>query len=129
MRELPSEALGRIAEYFQALAEPTRLQILNFLRDGERRVGDIAEHCGCTAANISRHLALLSKQGLVARAGRGTSVYYSISDPAIDALCALVCDRIACRLMDMAKEGEAFRRAPEAGAGASHATPPVLPVS
>ena len=50
------------------------------LRDGERNVGELAQLCGYTAANISRHLALLTKHGLVARESRGTSVYYRIAD-------------------------------------------------
>ena len=75
MEDLPPEALADVASYFQVLSEPTRLKILNLLRQGERNVGDLAQACGFTAANISRHLALLTKQGLVARESRGTSVY------------------------------------------------------
>lgn len=98
MQHMPSEALAQIAAYFQVLAEPTRLQILNLLRTGERNVGDLAQLCGFTAANISRHLALMSKHGLVTRTGRGTSVYYRIADPAIYALCDLVCGNISRQL-------------------------------
>lgn len=42
MENLPSEALTEIAAYFQALSEPTRLQILNLLRQEERNVGELA---------------------------------------------------------------------------------------
>ena len=98
MESLTPEALERVAAYFQALSEPTRLQILNFLRDGERNVGELALACGCSNANVSRHLALLSQHGLVAREGRGTSVYYRIADDAVYALCDLVCGNIARHL-------------------------------
>ena len=54
MEGLPPEALDQVAAYFQALSEPTRLQILNLLRSGERNVGDLAQHTGYTSANISR---------------------------------------------------------------------------
>ncbi len=94
MNQLPEQALDRVASYFQALAEPTRLRILNLLREAEHNVGELAEACGYTAANMSRHLAVLMQQGFVKREGRGTSVYYQIADPTIYALCDLVCDRI-----------------------------------
>ena len=95
MQELPEGALVEVAAYFQVLAEPTRLQILNILRSGERNVGELAQLCGFTAANISRHLALMTQQGLVERESRGTSVYYSIADESVYALCDLVCGSIA----------------------------------
>ena len=98
MAHMPPEAVAEVATYFQALSEPTRLQILNWLRQGERNVGELAQLCGFTAANISRHLSVLMQQGLVAREGRGTSVYYRIADESVYALCDLVCGNIARRL-------------------------------
>lgn len=94
MNQVPDQAIDRVASYFQALAEPTRLRILNLLRQHEHNVGELAQQCGYTAANMSRHLALLMQQGFVKREGRGTTVYYQIADPTISALCDLVCDRI-----------------------------------
>lgn len=95
MKNLPPEALQQVASYFHVLAEPTRLRILNFLRQGEHNVGELAQLCGYTAANISRHLSLMTQQGLVARQSRGTCVYYRIADASVYALCDLVCDNIA----------------------------------
>ncbi len=110
MENLPPEAMIEVAAYFQALSEPTRLKILNFLREGERNVGELAQLCGFSAANISRHLALLTKQGLVARESRGTSVYCRIADDSVYALCDLVCGNIS-RQMDLTKKKrEAFAR-------------------
>ena len=94
MTQVPEQAIDRVASYFQALSEPTRLRILNLLREREYNVGELAEACGYTAANMSRHLAMLMQQGFVKREGRGTHVYYLIADPTIYALCDLVCDRI-----------------------------------
>ncbi|WP_137939563.1 metalloregulator ArsR/SmtB family transcription factor [Chitinivorax sp. B] len=108
MEDLSDQALGQVAAYFQALAEPTRLRILNLLREGERNVGELAQICDCTMANISRHLSLLAKHGLVARQGRGTNVYYRIADPTIYALCDLVCGNIARRLEEQAAVQRAF---------------------
>ncbi len=108
MRGLPPEALEQVAAYFQALSEPTRLRILNLLREGERNVGDLAQACGYTAANVSRHLAMLMQHGLVARESRGTSVYYRIADESVYALCDLVCGNIARKLARSALGSAAF---------------------
>jgi DNA-binding transcriptional ArsR family regulator len=110
MENLPPEAMLEVAAYFQALSEPTRLKILNFLRDGERNVGELAQLCSSTAANVSRHLALLSKHGLVERETRGTSVYYRIADDSIYALCDLVCGNISRQTEQMTKKRKAFAR-------------------
>jgi DNA-binding transcriptional ArsR family regulator len=95
MQDLPKEALEKVASYFQALSEPTRLSLLNLLRDGERNVGELAQLTGFTPANVSRHMALLSSHGLVTRESRGTSVYYRMADPSVYQLCDLVCGNLA----------------------------------
>ncbi|HPV24878.1 MAG TPA: metalloregulator ArsR/SmtB family transcription factor [Casimicrobium sp.] len=119
MNGLPNEALTQVAAYFQALAEPTRLQILNYLREKERNVGELAQLCGYTSANISRHLTLLTQHGLVTRESRGNSAFYKIADPAVYALCDLVCGSIG-RQLDRAAEGRAmFTGAPVAPAVAT----------
>lgn len=102
MQDLPKEALEQVASYFQALSEPTRLALLNLLRDGERNVGELAQLAGTTSANVSRHLALLMQHGLVSRESRGTSVYYRIADASVYQLCDLVCGSLARRLDQVA---------------------------
>ena len=109
MKGLPHEALEEVAAYFQTLSEPTRLQILNYLREGEHNVGELAELCGYTAANVSRHLAMLTKHGMVARESRGTSVYYRIADDQIYALCDLVCGNIARQFEQTARDRLTYR--------------------
>jgi len=111
MEGLSSEALQQVAEYFQVLSEPTRLQILNILRHGERNVGELAQLCSCTSANVSRHLAQLTRHGLVAREGRGTSVYYRIADQSVYDLCDLVCGNIARQHDRAASDRRLFSRA------------------
>ncbi|MEI8326541.1 MAG: metalloregulator ArsR/SmtB family transcription factor [Betaproteobacteria bacterium] len=108
MKNLPPEALQEVAAYFQVLSEPTRLRILNLLRDAEHNVGELAELCGFTAANISRHLALLTKHGFLLRESRGTNVYYRTADKSVYTLCDLVCGNIACQFERSAKSRRAF---------------------
>jgi DNA-binding transcriptional ArsR family regulator len=123
MQGLPNEALVQVAAYFQALSEPTRLQILNLLRQREHNVGELAERCGFTSANVSRHLSLLAAHGLVARENRGTSVYYHIADESIYALCDLVCDKIARQLQGKAQVRELFLQAGARPTGRARGTP------
>ena len=104
MKNLPEQALEEIANYFQVFAEPTRLKILNLLREREYNVGSLAELSGYSIANISRHLALLAQNGIVARETRGVSAFYRIADPSIYAMCELVCDNIAKRYQQSAAE-------------------------
>jgi DNA-binding transcriptional ArsR family regulator len=120
MDGLPDEALVQVAAYFQALSEPTRLQILNLLRQGERSVGELAQLCGYSSANISRHLTLLTQHGLVARESRGNSAIYTIADPSVYALCDLVCGNIARQFEKLAAGRAAFVK-PPAGSGKSRA--------
>jgi DNA-binding transcriptional ArsR family regulator len=116
MQDLPKEALEKVASYFQALAEPTRLSLLNLLRGGERNVGELAQLTGFTPANVSRHMALLSSHGLVTRESRGTSVYYRIGDPSVYQLCDLVCGNLARQFERAASERALFAgNAPPAG--------------
>ena len=108
MEGLPDEALVQVAAYFQALSEPTRLQVLNLLRQQERSVGELAQLCGYSSANISRHLALLTQHGLVRRESRGNSAIYSIADASVYALCDLVCGSIARQLDRTAQQRAVF---------------------
>jgi DNA-binding transcriptional ArsR family regulator len=120
MQGLPPEALEQVASYFQALSEPTRLSILNLLRDGERNVGELAQLTGYTSANISRHLGVLVQHGLVARETRGTAVYCRIADDSVYALCDLVCGNIARQLERTALGQRSFvKAAGSATAGAA----------
>lgn len=98
MSALNDQALDYVAKYFKALAEPMRLKVLNALQDGEKNVGQLTEISGCSQANVSKHLSLLTQYDLVKRESRGTSVYYSISDPSVYELCELVCGQIGKRM-------------------------------
>ena len=101
----------------------TRLQILNLLRTGERSVGELAQLCGYTSANISRHLAFLTQQGLVERESRGTSGYYRLADESVYALCDLVCGTIGRQLERKATGRQVFVRSARPATKARLRTP------
>ena len=68
------------ASIFRALAHPTRLQILEALRDGELPVSLILAKVERDQANISQHLATLRQRGLVVARKEGNQVFYSVRD-------------------------------------------------
>jgi len=71
------------AEIFQALAHPTRIAILEQLREGELTVGTFAERLGLEQANLSQHLAVLRAKQIVTTRKAGNQVFYSVRDPLI----------------------------------------------
>jgi DNA-binding transcriptional ArsR family regulator len=88
------EQLGFIADRFKALSEPSRLEILNTLREGERTVSDILESTGLGQANVSKHLQLLHAAGFVERRKDGVSTHYRLADGDVLRLCELMCGRL-----------------------------------
>jgi DNA-binding transcriptional ArsR family regulator len=71
------------ARIFNALADPTRLEILEFLRTSEKCVCEIIPHVGLIQPVVSRHLKILKDCGLVRDRKDGTKRMYSITEPKI----------------------------------------------
>jgi ArsR family transcriptional regulator len=71
------------ADLFQALAHPTRIAILEQLREGELSAGAIIERLGMEQANVSQHLAILRAKLIVVNRKAGNQVFYSVRDPLI----------------------------------------------
>jgi DNA-binding transcriptional ArsR family regulator len=91
---LTPQNLDAVATRFRVLGVPLRLQILNELADGERTVTALVEATGSNQPNVSKHLTTLLAHRLVRREQRGNSAYYSVADPAVFELCAIVCGNI-----------------------------------
>jgi DNA-binding transcriptional ArsR family regulator len=98
---LPDALVELIAQRFRYLGEPTRIRLLDRLRDGEATVGELQEAVGASQQNVSKHLALLLQAGIVAREKRGTASLYSIADETVFELCELVCGGLRRRLDDL----------------------------
>lgn len=69
------------ASVFQALAHPTRIAIVEVLRDGELPAGIIIERLELEQANASQHLAVLRAKHIVVGRKEGNQVFYSVRDP------------------------------------------------
>lgn len=68
------------ASVFQALAHPTRVAIVELLRDGEVSARVIQERLGIEQANLSQHLAVLRSRQIVNNRKEGNQVFYSLRD-------------------------------------------------
>jgi len=66
------------ASVFQALAHPTRIAIVEVLRDGEISAGAIQERLAVEQANLSQHLAILRARQIVNTRKQGNQVFYSL---------------------------------------------------
>jgi len=71
------------AEILKALGQPTRLKILDFLRDGERCVCEIFPAIEEEQSNTSRHLNMMLAAGVLSRRKEGLKIYYAIKHPEI----------------------------------------------
>jgi DNA-binding transcriptional ArsR family regulator len=71
------------AEFFQALAHPTRIAIVEQLRNGELSAGELIERLGIEQANASQHLAVLRAKNIVINRKTRNQVFYSVRHPLI----------------------------------------------
>jgi ArsR family transcriptional regulator len=97
---LSEETLELIAARFSALSDPVRLRLLNTLMQGELSVGELVERTGLEQSNVSRHLAVLRRDGIVARRAEGNRAFYRIDDETVVEVCEVVCSGLIDRLAD-----------------------------
>ena len=71
------------AQIFQALAHPTRIAIVEALRDGEVGASVLLEQVSVEQANLSQHLAVLRARQVVHARKVGNQVYYTLRDPVL----------------------------------------------
>ena len=71
------------ADVLKALGQPTRLKILELLRDGERCVCEIFPAIKEEQSNVSRHLALMKAAGILTSRKQGQMVHYRVRDPQV----------------------------------------------
>ena len=99
---LPDELVELIARRFRLIAEPTRIRLLDQLRDGEQTVNTLAIRTGAGQQNVSKHLTALAEAGIVGRRKEGNHVYYRIADATVLELCEQVCGSLEQQLHTLA---------------------------
>lgn len=68
------------ADFLRALSHPVRLQIIEYLKDGEASVGKLVHELGVEQSSLSRHLSILRNLGVLEARQEKTSVYYNLHD-------------------------------------------------
>jgi DNA-binding transcriptional ArsR family regulator len=111
------------AETAKVLANPVRLRILNLIGSGEVANGALLKALGVSRANLSQHLALLRRAGIVTERREAVRVYYRLTFPEIKDLCAAMREILAKRLAENGRQGKRLLRSgrprgvPEAAVG------------
>jgi DNA-binding transcriptional ArsR family regulator len=88
---LAEELVELIAGRFRALADPTRIKLLDRLREGEASVHELTDAVGSSQQNVSKHLGVLHHAGIVGRRRSGNYVLYFVVDDGVYRLCETVC--------------------------------------
>ena len=68
-----------LQETFKAVGDPTRREILDILKSGQKTAGEIGEHFDATGATISHHLSVLKQAGLISDEKKGKYIYYELN--------------------------------------------------
>jgi len=97
---LSDPMIEEVARLFLALSDPSRLRILRCLLAAKDPLsqGNVAEATELSQANASKHLAFLTRVGLVTRNPQGNTVYFSPVLPLVNEVCDLVCGHVAERV-------------------------------
>jgi len=97
------EMMNVMAQRFKAMSEPLRLKILQFLKEGERSVGEIAEFLDLKHGTASANLNAMAKAGLVSTRREGTKIFYRIANEMVLQICDVACACIRKEIDEMVK--------------------------
>jgi DNA-binding transcriptional ArsR family regulator len=98
---LPAPLVELIAERFRVLGEPMRIRLLDALRESPATVGELERATGASQQNVSKHLGVLLRSGLVSRSKEGNFSRYAIADEGVFELCDQVCGGIRRQLDEL----------------------------
>ena len=89
------------AEVCKSMANPTRLRIMNLLREGEKSVEELRGRLGLPKANLSQHLSVLRHRRIVSTRRDGLNIYYKVANPKM----IRACDILREVLFEQLREG------------------------
>jgi DNA-binding transcriptional ArsR family regulator len=104
------------AGIFQALAHPTRVAIVEYLRTGELTVSKLCEAVGAEQANISQHLAVLRNKHIVETRKEGNQIFYRLRDPLLGEVLEKMREYFLAHMneaMQLLKQEQESTRSPE----------------
>jgi DNA-binding transcriptional ArsR family regulator len=88
---LPPALVDLIAERFRILSEPMRIRLLDALREAPVTVQELEKATGASQQNVSKHLGVLLRAGIVSRRKESNFAVYAIADEGVFELCEQVC--------------------------------------
>jgi ArsR family transcriptional regulator len=89
------EAFDKAADLFAVMSTPIRLRIISALCQGEKNVGQLLENIGVAQPNMSQHLNILFRSGVLGKRRQGAQVFYRIADDTAARVCRTVCTQVA----------------------------------
>src|ERR1035437_8297534 len=98
---IPLDLAEMIAARLRIIGDPTRIPILDLLRDDELSVTQLTEQLVASQQNASKHLGTLLHAGIVARRKDGNSSIYSLADRGVYELCEQVCGGLQLQLTEL----------------------------
>ena len=87
-----------VAELFAVLSTPIRLKIISAVCQREKNVSELLSEIKTTQPNMSQHLSMLYRCGVLAKRREGTQVYYRLQSERVATLCRAVCTQVAIEL-------------------------------
>jgi DNA-binding transcriptional ArsR family regulator len=87
-----------VAELFSVLSTPIRLKIISAVCNGEKNVSELLAEIDTTQPNMSQHLSMLYRSGVLAKRREGTQMYYRLQSERVATLCRAVCTQVAIEL-------------------------------
>jgi ArsR family transcriptional regulator len=89
------DVFDQAADLFAVLASPLRIKILHYCCTTERSVNELIELVGSSQPNVSQHLSLMHRTGVLAKRKEGAQVFYRVVNDHAAAVCRSVCTQIA----------------------------------
>ena len=89
------EMFDKAADLFAVMSTPIRLRIISALCQGEKNVGQLLEDIGVAQPNMSQHLNILFRSGVLGKRRQGAQVFYRIADDTAARVCRAVCTQVA----------------------------------
>jgi ArsR family transcriptional regulator len=95
MSDEVDEVFDKAAELFAVLSTPIRLRIISQLCQGEKNVGQLLESIDVAQPNMSQHLNIMYKSGVLGKRRQGAQMFYRIADETAVVVCRAVCTQVA----------------------------------
>ena len=89
------DAFDKAARLFAVMSTPIRLRIISELCQSEKNVGQLLESIGVPQPNMSQHLNIMFRSGVLGKRRQGAQIFYRIADETAAKVCRAVCTQVA----------------------------------